>query len=210
MAKIKSALLGKGVKESDIQTSSYYTQPVYNTTCDYPKPLPPVYDYAEGGAASGSTGSSGEAIAPDYYPYPYCDYGEVIGYTTTHSIIVKTEKINEGGSLIDAATESNGSRFDYVYFSLKEETRISVESELQGEAASSAKSKAAKIAQGVGGKLGKLVSINPDQYYYPYPMYGGGRDVAYPSTGAEAPPTEIFPSETTLSASMIVVYEIEQ
>ena len=214
MARVKSALLAEGVKESDIQTSSFYTQPIYNTTCDYPygKPMPVEPDggigSSDSGGASGSAPS--EAIAPDYYypyPYPYCDYSQVIGYRTIHSVLVKTGQVNEGGELIDAATSDDDARFDYVYFSLKESTRIAIEEELQGMAAASAKAKAAKIAQGVGATLGRLVSINPDQYYYPYPVRGG---VAYPEGDASAPPTEIFPSETTMSASMIVVYELEQ
>jgi uncharacterized protein YggE len=214
VAKIKKALLAKGVKESDIHTNSFYTQPVYNESCKncYSYPIyDRVYEGAyEGDYAVGSAGSSGGAIAPDYYPYPYCDYDncEVIGYKTYHSILIESDKVNEGGALVDAATSENGSRFDYVYFSLKEETRISVEEELQGAAAAAAKAKATKIAQGVGAKLGKIVSINPDQYYYPYPYYDKG-GVAYPE-GDVQPPTEIFPSETTMSSSIVVVYELEQ
>ncbi|HSB46438.1 MAG TPA: SIMPL domain-containing protein [Candidatus Bilamarchaeum sp.] len=209
MAAIKAALLAKGVKESDIQTTSFYTQPVYNTTCKYPVYDKPIPVEPDGGIGTSSTpGTTEPAMMPDYYPYPYCQSGEIIGYTTTHSITVETEKTNEGGSLIDAATKNDSARFDYVYFSLKEATRIAAEEELQGKAAAAAKAKAAKIAEGVGSKLGKLVSINPDQYYYPYPMYGG-RDMMAGSESA-APPTELFPSETTLSSSMIVVYEIEQ
>ena len=126
-----------------------------------------------------------------------------------HMISVKTGDTSSGGKLLDAATAVNGTRFDYVYFSLKDSTRISLESELQGEAAAAAKAKAANIASGVGAKLGKIVSINPQQNY-PYPVYAG-KGVATPGeAGAPAPPTEIFPSETTLYSSIVVVYELEQ
>jgi uncharacterized protein YggE len=212
LAKVKSALIAKGVKESDIQTNSFYSQPVYNESCYncYPYPIyDRVYEGAyEGDYAVGSGGSAPSgAIAPDYYPYPYCDYDncEVIGYRTYHSLLIKSDKINDGGALVDAATD--GARFDYVYFSLKEETRIKIEEELQGAAAAAAKAKASKIAQGVGAKLGKVVSINPDYYYPPYPYYDKG-GVAYPSDAS--PPTEIFPTETTMSGSIVVVYELEQ
>lgn len=212
-AAVKARLLAAGVNESDIQTSSYYTQPVYNTTCDYPygKPMPVEPDGGIGSSSGSGTAGATIAVPPDYYPYPYCDYSQVIGYKTTHSLLVKTGNVTSGGSLIDAATEDDEARFDYVYFSLKESTRIALESELQGLAAASAKAKAQKIAEGVGAKLGKLVSINPDQYYYPYPVYAG-KGTAYPEAGdsTATPPTEIFPSETSMSSSMIVVYELVQ
>ncbi|MFN7990693.1 MAG: SIMPL domain-containing protein [Candidatus Micrarchaeia archaeon] len=209
VSKLKAALLSKGVKESEIQTSAFYTSPIYNNSCYncYPRPIP---YYGE----SGTPAVEGQAIDAVYPspmpPYPYCDSSrcEPIGYKTVHSLTIKSEKTSEGGSLVDSALASDGAKFDYVYFSLKESTRIDAESALQGDAAAAAKSKAKRIADGIGAKLGKVVSINPDQYYPPYPAYAGS-GMAYPESPGSKP-SEIFPSETTLSSSIVVVYELEQ
>ncbi len=232
VAAVKAALVAQGVSESDIQTSSYYTSPVYNGSCYscYPRP---IYYGSGSGAAGAPTPATEPAPAPDsgsasggvalppssvndasiypVPPYPYCDYNKctAIGYQTVHMISVKTNQTSSGGKLLDAATAVNGTRFDYVYFSLQDSTRISLESELQGEAAAAAKAKAANIASGVGAKLGRIVSINPQQNY-PYPVYAGQGTAAPGEATNNTPPTEIFPSETTLYSSIVVVYELEQ
>jgi uncharacterized protein YggE len=255
IAKLKSALLGAGVKESDIETSSYYTYPAYNDSCyndcyypyyGYSGKAVPEGDIAYEASASRCIGADGEAmqgpngvtyrcggtsgsggsdsnvasavaepaymdIAPSQpYPYPCERNCSIIGYKTSHVLIVKTDKTNDGGKMSDAALGSSTyAKIDYIYFGIKEETRVRVESELQASAAAAAKTKADSIAKGLGAKLGKIVSINPD-YYYPYPMYAYGGAGEISSSDAARPPTEIFPTDTTMSSSITVVYELVQ
>lgn len=257
VAKVKAALLAAGVKESEIETSSFYTNPEYNESC-YTDCYYPYYGYSgkavevgvpydaevtssrcigpEGEAMAGPNGevyrcgsSAGSEdgvqaanaptpvseagvalmdIAPSPpYPYPCERDCSIIGYKTTHIVTVTTEKTNDGGKVSDAALgASSSAKVDYVYFSIKEETRVRLESELQASAAAAAKAKADNIAKGLGAKLGKIVSINPDYYYPYYPAY------AYGATSSYDPkmPTEIFPTDTTMSSSMTVVYELVQ
>ena len=233
-AKVKGALLAAGVQESEIETASYYTYPVYNDSCYYYPPCrgdvcPMATEgygggtttvNADGGVASGSAGSgvtsdSGVAYS-DIYPVPpsySCDQ-QIIGYMATHSIMVKTGNIHNGGEIIDAISAANASaRFDYQYYSLKDETRITYENELAGEAAQSARSKALSIARGLGAELGKIVDIQTN-YYYPGPYYaekdammGGGTATTAPSQPIA---TEIFPQDLTISSSIYVTFEISQ
>jgi len=209
-AAFKSALLATGLNSSEIQTSSYYTYPVYNNSCYDCYPYRGgVYPAEAGGRA---TGYATDAIAvPVMPPCNYESNCTIIGYSTVHSIMVKTGRTSDGGKFVEAAVNAtNATKIDYVYFSIKDETRVKVESDLEADAAASAKAKAENIASGIGASLGKIVSINPD-YYYPYPIYayqkgdtsGGGSVVA-------TPPTEIFPTDTTMSASIVVVYELKQ
>jgi uncharacterized protein YggE len=219
-AALKAALLAAGVNEGEIETSSYYTNPVYNESCysDCPYYGYEGYGsgYSSGGAAYGAS-SDGAMMEKAYMdiapmpPYPCKREGEcnVIGYKTTHSILVKSGKTTEGGKYIEAALgATNATRVDYVYFSVKEETRVAVDSALQAEAASAAKAKAQNIAAGLGARLGKIISINPDYYYPYYPVYAydnrGGTAVSSPA------PTEIFPTDTQMSSSITVVYGLEQ
>jgi uncharacterized protein YggE len=177
-----------------------------------------VYRYGSADSDAGVAGVSADIayldIAPmPPYPCKYDDNCTVIGYKTFHVLMIKTGKTTDGGEFVEAAlSAANAARVDYIYFSIKEETRVSVESELQASAAAAAKAKAENIARGLGAKLGKIVSINPDYYYPYYPVYAYDRS-AY-AGGAEsapaAPPTEIFPTDTTMSSSITVVYELVQ
>lgn len=211
ISRLKSALLASGIKESDIQTASYFTSPTYNSSCNkcYPGPIP---YYGQGGSTPAPQPDIPTDAAYPVQAYPYCQPSVCppTGYQTVHSLTVKSDDTSKGGSLVDAALAVDGARFDYVYFSLKDSTRLAAEDELQGSAASAARSKAAKIAEGAGVKLGKVVSINTDQYYPPYPVYAGGGVAAPASDNGSARPTEIFPTDTTLSSSIVVVYELDQ
>ncbi|HNT60602.1 MAG TPA: SIMPL domain-containing protein [Candidatus Bilamarchaeaceae archaeon] len=221
-AKLKGALLAAGVQESEIATSYYNTYPVYNDSCYYP-PYPCRGDVCPMAAEGGYAGEemayadSGVAYADPYYiapPYRRCE-PEVIGYRTTHSLMVKTGRINGGGAIIDAVSAANASaRFDYQYFSLKDETRIRHENELAATAAQSARGKAAGIASGLGASLGRIVDIQTN-YYYPGPYYGyGAKDyaMAEATVSARADPvaTEIFPQDLTLTSNIYVTFEISQ
>lgn len=219
-AKVKNALLAAGVQESEIETASYYTYPVYNNSCDYYPPCrgdvcPMTAEGYVGEAMPADAGyaDSGVAYTDSYMVPPYrCDQ-EIIGYMATHSIIVKTSDIHKGGEIIDAVSEANASaRFDYQYYSLKDETRIRYENELAGQAAQSARSKAQSIASGLGAELGRIVDIQTNYYY---PPYYGMKDYAVAEGGATSAPaepitTEIFPQDLTLSSNIYVTFEIRQ
>jgi len=208
-AAFKAALLATGLNNSEIQTSSYYTYPVYNDSCFDCYPYRGgVYPTESGGMA---TGYATDAIAvPVMPPCNYESNCTIIGYSTVHSIMVKTSRTSDGGKFVEAAVNAtNATKIDYVYFSIKDETRVKVESELEADAAASTKAKAENIASGIGASLGKIVSINPD-YYYPYPMYAYQKGDTTSGGVPATPPTEIFPTDTTMSASIVVVYELEQ
>jgi uncharacterized protein YggE len=178
---------------------------------------------AEGGYAEGYVGEatpadagyadSGVAYTDSYMMPPYQYNQEIIGYMATHSIMVKTSGIHNGGGIIDAVSGANASaRFDYQYYSLKDETRIRYENELAGQAAQSARSKAQSIASGLGTQLGRIVDIQTN-YYYPGPYYA--KDYAMAEGGATSAPaepiaTEIFPQDLTISSSIYVTFEISQ
>lgn len=220
-AKVKNALLAAGVQESEIETASYYTYPVYNNSCDYYPPCrgdvcPMTAEGYAGEAMPADAGyaDSGVAYTDSYMVPPYrCDQ-QIIGYMATHSIMVKTSNIHNGGEIIDAVSAANASaRFDYQYFSLKDETRIRYENELAGQAAQSARSKAQSIASGLGAQLGRIVDIQTNYYYPPYygmkdySMAEGGMAI---SASAEPIATEIFPQDLTISSSIYVTFEISQ
>ncbi len=235
-AAVKATLLAAGLNESEIQTVSYYTSPVYNQSCSscYTQQY---YSYGSGvavpsngasegsapvpeavsgtGTSSGASGttSSGVIVSPGYPvpspPVPCQTLGScaIVGYETVQSIEVQSANTSDGGAYVDAALKaSNSTSVDYVYFSVSDAMSNTVDSELQAEAAANAKTKGEDIASGLGASLGKIISVNPN-YYPVYPVY------AYQSAGTAAPPavpTEIFPTTTQMSSSITVVYELVQ
>src|SRR5262249_2158049 len=89
VAALKAALIAQGVKEGDIQSSSYYTSPVYNNSCYYCSPKPIPYDYGQGASGAPAPAPSGSDVGvstpgampsqPDIAPIPprpYCDYNQ--------------------------------------------------------------------------------------------------------------------------------------
>src|SRR3989338_1806883 len=87
-SQIKDALIGKGVKESDMETVYYNLQVV--TKCDYKCP----------------------SYNPECLSYEReCDE-RIDGYRTVHTIIVRTEKVDDAGELLDAAVNAGATRVD--------------------------------------------------------------------------------------------------
>ena len=177
-AQLKANLKALGVKDDEMQTTSYSVDPVYesNYLCD----------------------SSGYN----------CHYdSKLTGYRATHMLMVKLGDMTKGGAVIDAASEAgtNQTFVDYVQFTLKDETRRSVEKTLLQEAASEARSKAQGIATGLGISLGKVLYASESYNYYPTYLY---KSSAMDYAGAAAP-TELSPGQVDVSATISSSFEIQ-
>ncbi|MCX8200353.1 MAG: SIMPL domain-containing protein, partial [Candidatus Micrarchaeota archaeon] len=148
-------------------------------------------------------------VCPDYKPD--CKDSEkiyitkIVGYKTVHSISVKTTDLASGGALVDTAVQAGATNINSVSFTLKDETRRSIEENLLKYASANAKGKAQKIADGLGVKLGAPVSAGSSYVYFPGPVYRN-----YPSYAMNsAAPTSFSPGEVVVTASVSVSYLIE-
>jgi uncharacterized protein YggE len=177
MEDLRAELEALGIPEDDIQTSYYRVEVVRES----------------------------EYVCNGNCHYVY----KVVGYRTVHELTLSLEDLDKGGEIIDAATGvgDNESFVDYVYFTLKDETRSELEKDLLKDAAAEAKAKAQNIADGLGVSLGKPLSAS-ESVYYPYSRSykSGGYDMAYAM--AEAPATELSPGEVEASATVSVGFEI--
>lgn len=203
LSRIKNKLLEMGINQSDIESSSYYTNPVYNESCNNYCRIIPI------------EAISARPIPVDYSP-TYVDGNcerncNVIGYKTTHTITIKSKEVNKGAELAQRILEaSNKSKIEYAFFTIKEETQIKVQNELEAIAAKNTREKAQNIASGLNAKLGRLVSITPEGGYgYPMPMYAYEKATVGTSELVSPSPSEIFPTQSTLRSAVIAVYEIE-
>lgn len=181
-ARVSAILLAKlkalGINDSDIQTTSYSVDPVYNSNYVCPP--------------SGNN----------------CVWNSnLTGYSTTQSFNVDITQLDMGGAAIDAASQSgeNETFVDSTTFTLKPETRNAVENTLLEEASADAKTKAQNIADGLGVSLGKVLSANEDNNYYPAPVMMKS-DIA--ASGAVAPSTTLSPGTLEMSTSVSVTYEV--
>jgi len=146
-----------------------------------------------------------------YSVYPEYDYrvgtGKITGYKATHSLKVElfanqSEKI---GDVIDSGIDA-GAGISYINFELSQENQNKYKTEAMELAAKDATSKAEGVAEGLGKKLGSLVSVSIDNYdYYPWLArdFGG-----VSSAEAKAAATDIVPSEQEISARVTAVFKI--
>ncbi|MEW6722923.1 MAG: SIMPL domain-containing protein [Candidatus Micrarchaeota archaeon] len=178
-ADLRSKLEGLGVKAEDIQTTSYSVDPVYDSD----------YVCEQGGIR--------------------CHYESTLkGYRVTHGISVKLTELDKGGDVIDAAgtAGTNQTFVDYVQFTLKDETRRSIEKSLLQNASAEAKSKAQGIASGLGVSVGKVLSASES---FSYPVYYKSYDfMAGAMEAAPSVPTQLSPGQVDVSATVSTSFEV--
>ena len=131
---------------------------------------------------------------------------ESLGFRTTNVLKVKTSDFMIIGKIVDVAT-TNGALINYINFELSDETEKELKKQALEEAAGDAKDKAEALVAGVGGKLGKIVSVSESGYAYrPFALYEkGASEVAL----AQAVSTDIVPKELEVTANVNVVFELK-
>ncbi len=151
----------------------------------------------------------GDIQTQSYNIYPDYDYrtGQTTGYRATHSLRVEVPANQSAkiGSVVDAGLDA-GAGIGYINFELSSDNQNKYKTEAMKLAAQDATSKATGVAEGLGKKLGSLVSVSVDNYnYVPW--------LAYDASGAtpaqaKAEATNIVPSEQDISASVTAVFKI--
>ncbi len=129
---------------------------------------------------------------------------KIVGYVARNEVQVETHKIDQVGSLIDAAIQAGGNRVNNLSFGLSnrnEQLRAALE-----RAGSEARAQAESIAKSLGVKLTKVLRAS-----------SSGAPIVQPrhlARGAFAamearPPTPIEPGSVNVTATLEVTYEIE-
>ncbi len=146
-----------------------------------------------------------------YSVYPEYDYrtgtGAIIDYKATHTLRVEipANESKKIGDVIDSGINA-GAGVSYINFELSQENQNKYKTEAMKLAAQDATSKAEGVANGLGKKLGNLVSVSVDNYnYMPWLVKN--------FAGASAPEikqatTNIVPSEQDISASVTAIFRI--
>ena len=153
-----------------------------------------------------------ESVQYNIYPDYSWETGQqkLKGYKTTNQLKVKTSDFGLTGKIVDAVVD-NGALISYINFEFSKDTENTLKAQAIEEATKDAKIKAEAVAKGSGKKIGKLVSISTNDYYYrPYPLYAMAEGASASDSGIDArkAATQINPQQLTVSSSVQAVYEI--
>jgi hypothetical protein len=131
------------------------------------------------------------------------------GYRLYHTIKITTDDLAKVGELITVAVDAGADGIENVQFDLSKDKKEEVRKEAIQQAAKKAKDKAESIADGLGVRLGDVISITDSSFNYG-PVYrtmemavGTGMD-----EGKMAPAAPIQPEQLKIRASVSVSYRI--
>ncbi|MEK6820289.1 MAG: SIMPL domain-containing protein [Nanoarchaeota archaeon] len=140
--------------------------------------------------------------------YPNYDYehgGKITGYTASQSIVVKTDRIDKTGRIVDNGVDA-GALVSWINFEMSNEHEEQVKAEALEKAAADSKSKAEAIARGLGKRLGGVIEVKTDYFNY-YPLRYWEAEAAGGVSVKEAA-VNIRPKDLEVSASVQVTYRI--
>lgn len=154
-----------------------------------------------------------ETLNFNIYPWQEWENNKYVskGYKTSHQIRIelKENKFSLVGDVIDAGADA-GAMISTINFELSTSKQNEYKALALKQAGQEAKIKADAIAEGVGKRVGALVSISTNEWgYNPWNVYtssyGGMADVAM----AKETATNISPSTQEISGSLTAVYRLK-
>ena len=158
-----------------------------------------IYDALE------ELGLDEDGYSTEYFSvYPNKDWqnnGEIIDYTVSHNIKIDTEDLNLVGEILDRSISAGANQIYGLQFTLKDETEKSAKEEAYKKASEGARIKAESIAQGLGVKITKIISITDSSVEY-YPLM---RSISY-DEAASSNSIQIESGDVTVTARISVSY----
>jgi len=134
---------------------------------------------------------------------------ESTGFVASHTLLVSTTDFDELGAVIDAAVDNGATRVNSIQFTISDERKSEFQADAIKKAAGEARNKAEALAEGIGGKLGDVISVSNAQYdYNPYRYFDGAESMAL-SEAVKAVDTDISPQELEVSATVNAVFELK-
>ena len=128
------------------------------------------------------------------------------GFKVSNSLKLKIKDNNLIGRAVDVVIDNKG-LVQNINFEISKETENTLKKEALTKAAQDAREKAEALAEGSRAKLGKLVELSTEDFFYnPYPIYA--RAEADDVNVLEKAVTNIQPRELTVTGNVKAVYEI--
>ena len=127
------------------------------------------------------------------------------GFIAQHSASISLNNFEKIGVVIDSVV-NNGGKINSVNFELSQDKQNEYKTQALKIASEDANRKAEAVANGLGKKLGNLVSVQTSDFNYrPWPLYSGGGIV----DKAMIERTAINPSDQDVTATVTVQYKIK-
>lgn len=147
--------------------------------------------------------TAGYALTPNYR-YPQGGKPEIVGYTASNTVRIKTDALDLVGKLIDASMQAGANNVNRLVFTLKDEQTAQLEALRQASA--KAKLKAEAIAASLGLKIVRIASITEGERVV-QPIF---RDRQMLAARAEAAPTPIEPGTVEVRSSVTLTAEVSE
>jgi uncharacterized protein YggE len=149
--------------------------------------------------------TSGYSLTPNYR-YPQGGKPEIVGYTASNTVRIKTNTLDLVSRLIDGAMQAGANNVNRLIFTLKDEQGAQLEALRQASA--KAKTKAEAIAASLGLKIVRIASINEGertiQPIYRQAMAARGEALAAPA------PTPVEPGTVDVRSTVSLTAEVSE
>ncbi len=136
---------------------------------------------------------------------------EIVGYRATHTLEVTVEDYRYVGKYLDAAVSAGATQTYSVRFELDEAHQSELKKEALTKATQDARDKADAMAEGLGKRVIKAVSVSDNMWDYG-PVYAmeakAGAEIAMANIEPYHEPTQIQVGDVEVSARVNAVFEI--
>jgi hypothetical protein len=145
--------------------------------------------------------TAGYSLAPNYR-YPQGGKPEIVGYTASNTLRIKTTNLNIVGRLIDSAMQAGANNVNRLVFTLKDE--LAAQLGALKMASAKAKLKAEAVASSLGLKIVRVAAVNEGERTV-QPIY---RDRQVMAARAEAAPTPVEPGTVEVRSTVSMTVEV--
>jgi uncharacterized protein len=149
--------------------------------------------------------TSGYSLTPNYR-YPQGGKPEIVGYTASNTVRIKTNTLDLVGRLIDGAMQAGANNVNRLVFTLKDEQAAQLEALRQASA--KAKVKAEAIAASLGLKIVRISAINEGERTI-QPIYRQAMAARGEAVAAQAP-TPVEPGTVDVRSTVSLTAEVSE
>jgi uncharacterized protein len=147
--------------------------------------------------------TAGYSLTPNYR-YPQGGKPEIVGYTASNTLRIKTTNLSQVGRLIDGAMQAGANNVNRLVFTLKDEQGAQLEA--LRNATAKAKTKAEAIAASLGLKIVRIASINEGERTV-QPIF---RQAMAARAEAAPAPTPVEPGTVEVRSSLSMTVEVSE
>jgi uncharacterized protein len=147
--------------------------------------------------------TSGYSLGPTYR-YPQGGKPEIVGYTATNILRIKTTNLSLVGRLIDSAMQAGANNINRLVFTLKDE--LSAQLDALRQASAKAKTKAEAVAGSLGLKIVRIASVNEGERTV-QPVY---RQVMAARGEAASAPTPVEPGTVEVRSTVSMTVDVSE